>query len=60
MGYGFGPGVGKPGKKPVQEKHPVKPPVAEKPPAPNKPKKTNKPPFPFDFGAIIPGNKWNK
>lgn len=56
MGYGFGPGWDKPGKKPVKEKPSLKPPVHEKPAAPKKPP-MNKPPFPFNFGPFFGGKK---
>lgn len=56
MGYGLGPGMGKPGKKPVQEKPAVKHPVQQKPHFPSK-KRPNMPPLPFDLGKFF-GNKW--
>ncbi|WP_333871226.1 hypothetical protein [Desulforamulus putei] len=59
MGYGFGPGWDKPGKKPVQDKPAVKPPVHEKPANPKKPHMKT-PPFPFDFSQFFGGKKQKK
>ncbi|WP_041274499.1 hypothetical protein [Desulforamulus reducens] len=56
-GYGFGPGLNKPGKKTKQK--PVAKPTVQKPIEPKQPQKPALPPFPFDLGNLF-GGKWNK
>lgn len=58
MGYGLGPGMNKPGKKPVHDQPMIKPPTQKKPII-QQPKKPVTPQFPFDLGKLF-GNKWQR
>lgn len=51
MGYGYGPGMGKPAKKPSQQ-HNSKKPVQQKPPVAEK-KTPKMPPLPFNLGKYF-------
>lgn len=56
MGYGYGPGMGKPTKKPSQQKQTAKKPVQQKEEVPKK-KTPKMPPLPFNLQKYFE-NMW--